>query len=414
MKRASVTLPPNHTLWGLSEHFSVSPLTSVPLSLFFPACPACYDQVYVEFNRTQSLLSSLISHLNSTSPGQLPGDLLQEISDYRLILEDMLIRATLLARQESNLTSRVSVVATETDDLEDLIGRLELNVSLSEEGLGRIAAEFDPVVELLRRLTGSLEAVETAVRVDLVTSLSRASKSLQEIDGLFSQLVNLSREANQSSFGHRYLALNLLSSATESLALVQQALDLLSLTISLQNTTSLVLEGLRQESMRLDSVFTDASSDLREARLTVAFAVDQSTALLERLNNVTISDYDTSELEERLEALQNVTRDLVSDTGAVSGELRGVEREVEEVRERAGVLLAESDSLNLLSVELLARAHAALSFANQTVEEGSEFVASVEEILTQLQLRLGNSSGIVSGLEEVRMQRITRSQCFTR
>lgn len=353
-----------------------------------------------EFNKTLSLLSSLLSHLN-TSSDRLPADLLQEIRDYHLILQDMLRRARELADQEKNLTSSVSIISMETDDLENLIGQLEQNVSLSEEGVARILVESGGAADLLLRLRESLGAVETAVRVDLVASLSRASQTVEEISSLFDQLVNLSLLANQSSVDHHNLALALLTSVTDSLALAQQAVETLSLTISLQNTTSAAVERLREEQLRLESVFTDASSDLREAQFSVAFAVRQSRALLDRLNNISTTDYNTTELEARLEALQSLTEDLVSDTGSVSGELGGVEREVEEVRERAAGLLAESDRLNLLSVELLARAHAALSFANQTVEEGNEFVSSVEETLSQLQLRLGNSTGFVGGLEEV-------------
>ena len=353
-----------------------------------------------EFNKTLSLLSSLLSHLN-TSSDRLPADLLQEIRDYHLILQDMLTRAKELADQEKNLTSSVSTISMETDDLENLIGQLEQNVSLSEEGVARILVESGGAAELLLRLRESLGAVETAVRVDLVASLSRASQTVEEISSLFDQLVNLSLLANQSSVDHHNLALALLTSVTDSLASAQQAMETLSLTISLQNTTSAAVERLREEQLRLESVFTDASSDLREAQFSVTFAVSQSRALLDRLNNISTTDYNTTELEARLEALQSLTEDLVSDTGSVSGELGGVEREVEEVRERAAGLLAESDRLNLLSVELLARAHAALSFANQTVEEGNEFVSSVEETLSQLQLRLGNSTGFVGGLEEV-------------
>ena len=359
--------------------------------------------MYLEFNSTQSLLSSLLSHLNSTSPdGQLPADLLQEIRDYRLILEDMLSRARLLTNQERNLTSRLSSVVMETDDLDNLIGRLEQNVSLSEEGLARVVAEADRAAELLRQLAQSLNAVETAIRVDLLTSLSRATQSLEDIESLFNQLVNLSLVANTSSVDHQNLALDLIDSVNESLTVAREAGDLLSLAFSAQNTTSAIIEGLQEKQLRLESVFTNTSSDIREARLTIELAVNQSVALLERLGNISISDYDTSELETRLEPLRRLTQDLVSDTGVVAGELGEVRREVEEVRERAAGLLAESGKLNLLSVELLARTHAALSFANQTVEEGREFVGSVEETLAELELRLDNSTGIVSGLEEVR------------
>ena len=370
-----------------------------------PACPACYDQVAVEFNKTRALLSSLLSSLNS-SAGQIPADLLREIQDYELIVEEMLQRATELASQERNLTSRLSLVAMETDDAEDLIGRLERNVSLSEEGLARVRAQSVRAAQLLRRLRGNLEAVERAVRVDLMASLSLASQQLQEIESLFADLVNLSLLANGTSSAHLSLALDLVSSARGTAASAQQALDLLSLTLSLQNSTSAIVERLVEEQQGLELIFRDARVDLAQAGVTVSSVLSQSRALLDRLGNISTADYDTTELEIRLEELRNLTDGLTSDTASVQTELQGVEGEVGQVRERAALLLAESESLNLLAVELLARAHAALSFANQTVEEGDQFVGSVEETLAQLQLRLENSSGFVSGLEEVGRERV--------
>ena len=293
----------------------------------------------------------------------------------------------------------------ETDEAEDLIGRLEENVTLSEEGVARIRAESGVAGELLVRLRESVEAVEMALRVDLLASLSQARETLQEIERLFSELMATSLSANSTSAAQYDLALELLGSATNSSIAAMEALDLLSLTLSLHNSTSALVVELQRQRASLNTTFIDARSDLNEARVSVSFAVRESRNLLERLRNTSIAEYDTEDLEARLEALRGLTVELESATATVSSELEGVEGEVGLVRERAAVLLEESAILNLLAVELLGRAHAALSFANQTVEEGNRFVAGVEETLRQLQMRLENSSGFVSGLEEVSRER---------
>ena len=317
----------------------------------------------------------------------------------------MLQRATNLLSRERNLTARVEMVSMETDEAEDLIGRLEENVTLSEEGVARIRAESGVAGELLVRLRESVEAVEMALRIDLLASLSRARETLQEIERLFSELMATSLAANSTSAAQYDLALELLSSATNSSIAAMEALDLLSVTLSLHNSTSALVVELQGQRASLDATFIDASSDLNEARVSVSFAVRESRNLLERLRNTSIAEYDTEDLEARLEALRGLTVELESATATVSSELEGVEGEVGLVRERAAVLLEESAILNLLAVELLGRAHAALSFANQTVEEGNRFVAGVEVTLRQLQMRLENSSGFVSGLEEVSRER---------
>ena len=359
----------------------------------------------LEFNKTQTLLSSLLSSISSSPTDLLPADLLREIRDYQVIVEDMLQRATNLLSRERNLTARVEMVSMETDEAEDLIGRLEENVTLSEEGVTRIRAESGVAGELLVRLRESVEAVEMALRIDLLASLSHARETLQEIERLFSELMATSLSANSTSAAQYDLALELLGSATNSSIAAMEALDLLSVTLSLHNSTSALVVELQGQRASLDATFIDASSDLNEARVSVSFAVRESRNLLERLRNTSIAEYDTEDLEARLEALRGLTVELESATATVSSELEGVEGEVGLVRERAAVLLEESAILNLLAVELLGRAHAALSFANQTVEEGNRFVAGVEVTLRQLQMRLENSSGFVSGLEEVSRER---------
>ena len=352
---------------------------------------------------TLALLTDLLSDLNSSVAlsGMLPADLLMELLDYQNIVQDMLIRARNLTNQERALSAFVGVVAMETDDLEDLIGRLAENVSLSEEGVARITAEAEPAARLLSQLQETLGAVEEAVRVSLVASLNETREQLLVIQSQFDSLVNLSLNANQTAGAQYSLAISLLADALTSVTSAQEAVELLSETIALQNATSVAIDSLQERQLLLDVVFTSASSELREVEVTVPSVLSQAKALLSRLRNISLGDYDTTSLEARADRLVNLTRDLESDTASVLADVEAAEEEVAGVRERASLVLAEATSLNLLAVELLARAHAALSFANSTVEEGNKFIASVEQLLSDLQERLGDSQGFVNGLEEV-------------
>ena len=348
--------------------------------------------------------SALLSELDSSMAlnGMLPADILREIQDYHLILEQMLERAQNLTNQERELTEGVGMVAMDTDELEDVIGRLAENVSLAEEGLARLTAESGPTSQLLGQLQDTLQSVEVVVRVELVASLVQAHNQLLAIQDQFDRLVTLTSLANETSVAQYELALSLLSDATNASATAQLALQLLSETISLQSNTTTAIDTLVETQLSLDSRVQEAMAALREAEVSVPLSLSQARALLDRVRNITIEDYDTTELEVSLDNLRDLTGELVSETASVRAELEQAEEEVAEVSEGAATLVAESSSLNLLAVELLGRAHAALSFANRTVEEGNEFTASVEQLLVELQQRLNDSQGFVGGLEEVR------------
>ena len=370
-----------------------------------PACPTCYNQVAVEFNVTLDALSSLLTQLNtSMTGGQLPADLVQEIMDYQLIVGDMLDRARRLATREIDLTLGVGLVSMDTDELEDLIGRLERNVSLSEEGLARVKLNSDPAAQLLRQLQESLAAVEGAVRGDLPASLTRANELLSEIATQLDDLVALSLLANETAEGQYQLALSLVARMINAQSTAQETLRLLSEAIAIQNDTSVAIVTLQEVQLSLDATLRNASSSLMEAELRVPLALSLARAVLERVRNISVVTYDTALLEARIETLQNRTDQLATDTATASGRLVVVEGEVGRVRERADQLIIESGLINLLSIELLARAHAALTFANRTVDEGNEFIASVKQLLVDLQQRLVDNQGFVASLEEVRRE----------
>lgn len=214
----------------------------------------------------------------------------------------------------------------------------------------------------------------------------------------FASLVSLSKMANETSVAQYELALSLLSSITNASTTAQQALELLAQAISLQNETTAAIATLDE----IDSSFQAVMGGLREAEVTVPLALSRARAILHRIRNISLESYDVTSLEARLEDLREMTEALVSKTASASEELDQVEEEVAGVRQEASQLVAESTRLNTLAVELLGRAHAAFSFATQTVESGNDFVAMVEQLLVDLQERLANSRGFVSGLEEVR------------
>lgn len=211
--------------------------------------------------------------------------------------------------------------------------------------------------------------------------------------------MSLSTMANETSTTQYELALSLLSSAKNVSTTAQKALELLCQAISLQNETTAAIATLD-----LDSLFQEAMAGLREAEVTVPVALSRARTILHRIRNISIESYDVTSLEARLEDLRELTEALVSETNSARTELDQAEGEVDGVREEASQLIAESTRLNSLAVELLGRAHAAFSFASQTVENGNDFVAMVEQLLAELQERLANSRGFVSGLEEVRRE----------
>lgn len=214
----------------------------------------------------------------------------------------------------------------------------------------------------------------------------------------FASLVSLSKMANKTSGAQHELALSLLSSITNASMTAQQALELLAQAISLQNETTAAIATLDQ----IDSSFQETVAGLREAEITVPVALSRARAILHRIRNISIESYDVTLLEARLEDLRLLTEALISKTASASEELDQVEGEVAGVRQEGSQLVAESTRLNNLAVELLGRAHAAFSFASQTVESGNDFIAMVEQLLVDLRERLANSRGFVSGLEEVR------------
>ena len=114
--------------------------------------------------------------------GGLPPDLLTELQNYLVIVEEMLQRAQNLTNQERELTLSVARVTMDTDGLEDVIGLLAENVSLAEEGLAQLTAQSGPASQLLGQLQTTLGAVEEAVRVQLVASLTRAHNHLLTIE----------------------------------------------------------------------------------------------------------------------------------------------------------------------------------------------------------------------------------------
>lgn len=197
------------------------------------------------------------------------------------------------------------------------------------------------------------------------------------------------------------LALSLLSSTMNASATAQQALELLCDAISLQNETTAAIVTLDQTG--LDSSLQEAMAALREAEVIVPLALSRARTILHRVRNISIERYNVSSLEDRFQELQVLTEALTAETASARSELEQVEGEVEGVRGEASQLIAESVRLNNLAAELLGRAHAAFSFASQTVESGNDFIAMVEQLLLELQERLANSRGFVSGLEEVRL-----------
>ena len=326
---------------------------------------------------------------------------MQEVMNYQIIVEEMLSRARTLAIGERDITLGVGLVAMDADDLEDLIGQLERNVSQSEEGLARITMNSGPAARLLQQLEVTLGVVEGAVRGELLTGLREAQRQLATAQIAFDQLLELSSLANDTSTEQYELARTLFSDAMNASSMAQQSLQLLLEAVALQNETSVVIATLQETRVSFDVTVRDATSALREIEVSVPRTLSQARALLERVRNASITTYNTSSLEVRAATLRGQRDSLVSDTTAASSELEEVEREAAGVNERAALLIAESASINILAVELLGRAHAALSFANQTVEEGNEFISSVEQLLLDLQRRLTNSQGFVTGLEEV-------------
>lgn len=208
--------------------------------------------------------------------------------------------------------------------------------------------------------------------------------------------------ADEMSIAQYELALSLLSSVMNASATVQQALELLCEAISLQNETTAAIATLDQTG--LDSSLQEAMAALRQAEAVVPQALSRARTILHLVRNISIERYNVSSLENRLQELQELTEALTAETVSASTELEQVEEEVEGVREESSQLIAESVRLNNLAAELLGRAHAALSFASQTVEGGNEFIAMVKQLLLELQERLANSRGFVSGLEEVRLK----------
>lgn len=114
--------------------------------------------------------------------GGLPADLLLELENYLIIVEEMVQRAQNLTNRERELTRNVAIVTTDADSLEDVIGQLAENVSLAEEGLARLRAQSGPAFQLLTQLQTTLEAVEEAVRVQLVASLTLARNQLLTLE----------------------------------------------------------------------------------------------------------------------------------------------------------------------------------------------------------------------------------------
>ena len=214
--------------------------------------------------------------------------------------------------------------------------------------------------------------------------------------------MSLSTTANETSTAHYQLALSLLSDSLTASSTAQRALQLLSEAINLQNETTVAIAALEERRPSLDASLQAARDGLRDAELNVPSVLARARAVLDLVLAISLDEYDTSLLESRLRGLQTQTGRLVSGTTAANIELEQVEREVSEANRTASSLIAESQRLNRLAAELLGRAHAASSFANQTVQEGNEFIAMVRQLLQELQERLGDTEGFVSGLEQVR------------
>lgn len=218
----------------------------------------------------------------------------------------------------------------------------------------------------------------------------------------FNELVSLADMANETSFSQLQLALSLLSDVQAASSDAAEALRLLCEAISLQNETTAAITSLEETQLPpLEAVFREAQEALLTAEIEVPLATFRARRVLELILSVSIPDYNTSSIRNRLQTLRGQKEVLVSDTNTTIMELDQLEGEVSSLSDEARPLIAESRRLNFLAVELLARAHAALSFANRTVQEGNEFIAMVQDLLLELQRRLNDTQGFVEGLEEV-------------
>ena len=214
------------------------------------------------------------------------------------------------------------------------------------------------------------------------------------------QLVNLTAFANGTSFEHEALSLELLEQITGAFQNATQALQLISETIAIQNSTLEALLALETDILpRLEELVNSGAPLLERLRLDLPDAVVLATEVLVRAMNTTVPDY-TPDLQ-RLEMLRTQNQELLAAAVEVRAQIIALTSNFTDLNETAQALLAESRALNMEADELLARAHAAFTSASRSVEAGDDITREALDLLRQLNQTLQSMGNFTAGLAEV-------------
>ena len=214
--------------------------------------------------------------------------------------------------------------------------------------------------------------------------------------------MTLASEANATSFTQQAISQDLINRASGALNDATMALQLLCDAVSLQNTTTQLIDTLVQDQLpQLEELFREAREALMNVERDVPLALSEARLALERALNLTIPDYNVDSLQREVRILRNRTEVLLDSTAGIDSELDRQRSNFSSLNSSVRVLLQESQQLNLEAQDLLAKAHGALSFANNTVTESNEFIRTVRELLDELRRRLVEVDSFIDDLAEV-------------
>lgn len=375
------------------------------------------------------------------------GDLEQDIQRYQQLLRMLLNRTEEAAFSEQLLKQSAAITAVTVASLNASVARFEASITNTEQETQRLTAEVLAQEALLRLLHSRLSELRQLLEGSLLEQLLSAQKlhlELQTAVSIFilhfsvhlchpspsqlspfphspppspsilshhpilpslappqlDQLAAAAQSANSSSYDLLSTARNLLARSQAVLMEAREALALLCSAISLQNATGLLLEDLQaNKSPALEALFRAADEALREANASVPQALRLSEETQSRiLTLLSQEDYNVTMLRSQLQSVKNRSSMLTAETEVVGEDVARLRANASGLLETARSVLNHSRELDLAAADLLARAHGALEYANDSVRVGSKIISEGKALLEALRSRLGGVGNLSSRL----------------
>lgn len=373
-------------------------------SSLFIDCPSCYDNISITYNTTVSSLQSLTEAIinSSTSKSIHPSltDTVMSLQSNLFNLKELLFNLTSRQLQLFSNLSETNSELTETGEEVDIFANFLKEIEMSAKLL-REKREMND--ELINNITQQLLIIETLLKVNATQHLQTSLNITKRIDVVISQLANISMEAeaaaNQQSATVRELLREGLVLSDNTTDLLQSINEL----VDIENNTLDLLKGLN------DCSTSNLSSLVAEGEIKLSQVINDTVNVLEAAMSI-YDDVENIKFIERGRELLAQSLQLVMIAGETYNETINVSIASNEVRETfnilvkdVGDLLSTASYLNNTAQEILAREKGALSSANASLREGERIIKEAEEILKRVEEELARALSYVERLNRLRL-----------